>query len=54
LCDLFRFSPFSWGHWILLQRDNVPIPNALPALLGREPTPVTYTRVALREDFGLS
>jgi uncharacterized protein YbjT (DUF2867 family) len=54
LCDLFRFSPFSWGHWILLQRDNVPIPNALPALLGREPTPVTYTRVALREDFRLS
>lgn len=54
LCDLFRFSPFSWGHWILLQRDNVPIPNALPALLGREPTPVTYTRVAMREDFRLS
>jgi uncharacterized protein YbjT (DUF2867 family) len=54
LCDLFRFSPFSWGHWILLQRDNVPVPNALPALLGREPMPVTYTRVALREDFRLS
>jgi uncharacterized protein YbjT (DUF2867 family) len=54
LCDLFRFSPFSYGHWILLQRDNVPIPNALPALLGREPLPVTYSRVALKDDFRLS
>lgn len=54
LCDLFRFSPFSYGHWILLQRDNMPVPNALPKLLGRAPTPVTYTRVALRDDFRLS
>ena len=54
LCDLFRFSPFSYGHWILLQRDNMPVPNALPTLLGRAPTPVTYTRVALRDDFRLS
>jgi uncharacterized protein YbjT (DUF2867 family) len=53
-CDLFRFSPFSYGHWILLQRDNLPLPNALPALLGREPQAVTYTRVALRDDFRLS
>jgi hypothetical protein len=40
LCDVFRFSPFSYGHWILLQRDNLALPNALPALLkliGREP-----------------
>lgn len=54
LCDLFRFSPFSYGHWILLQRDNMPVPNALPKLLGRAPMPVTYTRVALRDDFRLS
>jgi uncharacterized protein YbjT (DUF2867 family) len=54
LCDLFRFSPFSYGHWILLQRDNLPLPNALPALLGREPQAVTYMRVALRDDFRLS
>lgn len=54
LCDLLRFSPFSYGHWILLQRDNIPQPNALPVLLGRPPTPVGYTRVALREDFRLS
>jgi uncharacterized protein YbjT (DUF2867 family) len=54
LCDVLRFSPFSYGHWILLQRDNMPVPNALPALLGREPTPVTYSRVALKDDFRLS
>jgi uncharacterized protein YbjT (DUF2867 family) len=54
LCDLFRFSPFSYGHWILLQRDNIPLPNALPTLLGRPPTPVSYTRVPLRDDFRLS
>ncbi|PZO10665.1 MAG: hypothetical protein DCF26_22605 [Burkholderiales bacterium] len=54
LCDLFRFSPFSYGHWILLQRDNVPLPNALPQLLGRSPSPVSHTRVALRDDFRLS
>ncbi len=54
LCDLFRFSPFSYGHWILLQRDNMPVPNALPKLLGRAPMAVTYTRVALRDDFRLS
>jgi uncharacterized protein YbjT (DUF2867 family) len=40
LCDLFHFSPFSYGHWILLQRDNVPSPNHLPELLGRAPTRV--------------
>ncbi|WP_084360660.1 NAD-dependent epimerase/dehydratase family protein [Hydrogenophaga palleronii] len=54
LCDLFRFSPFSYGHWILLQRDNMPLPNALPPLLGRAPLPVTHRRVALRDDFRLS
>ncbi|MFP8834126.1 NAD(P)H-binding protein [Hydrogenophaga sp. XSHU_21] len=54
LCDLFRFSPFSYGHWILLQRDNLPIPNALPTLLGREPAPVTPEDVAWTDDFRLS
>ncbi len=54
LCDVFRFSPFSYGHWILLQRDNIPLPNALPALLGREPMAVTYSSVALKDDFRLS
>jgi hypothetical protein len=54
LCDVFRFSPFSYGHWILLQRDNMPVPNALPQLLGRAPAPVTHRRTALRDDFRLS
>ena len=36
-CDALHFSPFSYGHWILLQRDNVPRPNRLPELLAREP-----------------
>jgi len=36
-CDLFHFSPFSFGHWELLCRDNVPSPNRLPELLGRAP-----------------
>ncbi|WP_382323849.1 NAD(P)H-binding protein [Hydrogenophaga sp. UC242_50] len=54
LCDVFRFSPFSYRHWILLQRDNMPVPNALPQLLGRAPAPVTHRRTALRDDFRLS
>jgi NADH dehydrogenase len=43
-CDLLHFSPFSFGHWELMRRDNVPCPNALPALLGRAPTPVGAVR----------
>jgi uncharacterized protein YbjT (DUF2867 family) len=54
LCDLFRFSPFSYGHWILLQRDNVPLPNALPALLAREPRAVTSAQDKSLSDFRLS
>lgn len=40
LCDLVHFSPFSFGHWELLCHDNVPNPNRLGELLGREPDPV--------------
>jgi NADH dehydrogenase len=40
LCDLAHFSPFSFGHFELLQHDNVPRENLLPALLGRSPKPV--------------
>lgn len=53
VCDVLHFSPFSYGHWILLQRDNVPSPNRLPELLGREPQaigskmPVSPARPAL-------
>jgi len=36
-CDLVHATPFSFGHWELLRRDNVPARNDLPALLGRPP-----------------
>jgi NADH dehydrogenase len=39
-CDFLHFSPFSFGHWELLQHDNLPQPNRLPELLGRAPRPV--------------
>lgn len=39
-CDLIRFSPFSFGHWEMLQRDNKPALNRLPELLRRPPTAV--------------
>jgi len=37
ICDLLHFSPFSFGHWELLQYDNIPRVNRLPELLGRAP-----------------
>jgi len=40
ICDVFHFTPFSFGHWELLQRDNVPGVNRLPELLGRSPVSV--------------
>lgn len=40
LCDLFHITPFSFGHWELLQRDNVPAVNQLPELLRRAPVSV--------------
>lgn len=36
-CDLLHLTPYSFGHWELLRRDNVPGTNALPMLLGRAP-----------------
>jgi NADH dehydrogenase len=44
LFDLLHFSPFSFGHWELMRRDNAPHPNALPTLLGRAPAPVGAAR----------
>lgn len=40
LCDLAHFSPFSFGHFEILQHDNVPRENLLPSLLGRSPRSV--------------
>lgn len=37
LCDLLHVTPFSFGHWELLRRDNCPQANRLPQLLGRAP-----------------
>ncbi len=37
LFDLVHFSPLSFGHIELMRRDNVPHPNRLSDLLGREP-----------------
>ena len=42
-CDLLHVTPFSYGHWELLQRDNCPRDNRLPALLGRAPRTVGAT-----------
>lgn len=39
-CDLLHATPFSFGHWELLRRDNRPAHNALPGLLGRAPRAV--------------
>ncbi len=41
-CDLVHATPFSFGHWELLRRDNAPAFNALPGLLGRAPRPVVH------------
>jgi uncharacterized protein YbjT (DUF2867 family) len=35
MCDFLHATPFSFGHWELLRRDNVPAPNRLAELLGR-------------------
>jgi uncharacterized protein YbjT (DUF2867 family) len=45
-CDLFHVTPFSFGHWELLKRDNVPRENRLPLLLGRAPRVVGAPTIA--------
>lgn len=39
-CDLLHLTPYSFGHWELLRRDNFPRHNRLPELLGRAPRAV--------------
>ena len=41
LFDLLHFSPFSFGHYQLLQFDNCPTINRIPELLGRAATPIS-------------
>ncbi len=48
LCDLLHATPYSYGHYELLQRDNVPADNQLPALLRRPPLPVGRRAALLR------
>ncbi|HXJ08589.1 MAG TPA: NAD(P)H-binding protein [Burkholderiales bacterium] len=40
LCDLIHFSPYSFGHLLVLRRDFAPQHNRLTELLGREPRPI--------------
>ncbi len=35
--DVLHLTPFSFGHWELLQRDNLPRHNRLEEVLGRSP-----------------
>jgi uncharacterized protein YbjT (DUF2867 family) len=49
VCDVLHFSPFSYGHWILLQRDNVPSPNRLPELLGSVPAGIARANISLQK-----
>lgn len=37
LCDLLHVTPYSFGHYQLLQKDNLPIPNRFQELLGHRP-----------------
>lgn len=45
VCDLLHVTPFSFGHWELLRRDNVPARNRLPELLGRDPVCVVSRKL---------
>ena len=49
-CDLLHATPFSYGHWELLQHDNCPRDNRLPALLGRAPRAVGATQAGIIAD----
>jgi NADH dehydrogenase len=49
-CDLLHLTPYSFGHWELLRRDNVPARNALPELLGRPPRSVVAPGVRIEAD----
>lgn len=46
VCDLFHLTPFSYGHFELLLRDNAPAVNHAAQILGRMPTHVTTWRRA--------
>ena len=47
VCDLLHVTPYSFGHWELLRRDNCPARNRLPELLGRAPRQVGAARLRI-------
>lgn len=50
VCDLFHFSPFSFGHWELLCRDNVPRAPHLTMILQRAPDRVIDLQESVSDD----
>lgn len=52
VCDLLHCSPFSFGHWELLRRDNCPAINRLPELLGRAPRRIGVNRQEILRNAG--
>lgn len=53
ICDLLHVTPFSYGHWELLQFDNCPRHNRLPEVLGRAPREVGVVAPALQPVVGV-
>lgn len=47
VCDFLHLTPFSYGHWELLSRDNCPTQNHIDRILGRPPRPVGRTPVII-------
>ena len=47
VCDLLHATPFSFGHWELLRRDNCPARNRTAELLGRAPRRIGCDGVGL-------
>lgn len=50
LFDLVHFTPFSFGHWELLLRDNKPEVNMLREVLGRSPAQVPVPADRLKQE----
>ncbi len=40
LCDRLHLTPYSIGHHDLLEHNNVPSMNHLPAIINRPPEPI--------------
>ncbi|HEY0503586.1 MAG TPA: NAD(P)H-binding protein [Lysobacter sp.] len=51
-CDLLHVTPYSFGHWELLRRDNCPRHNRLSELLGRAPREIGRTPMPIPAPLG--